>query len=49
MKAGDRIWPGKGISTEVKLNGEVNLLIRHESDIMGIITDVASPAKKKAA
>jgi len=48
VKAGDRILFGKWSGTEVKLNGE-DLLIMKESDIMGIITGVAAPAKKKAA
>jgi chaperonin GroES len=48
VKAGDRILFGKWSGTEVKLNGE-DLLIMKESDIMGIITVVAAPAKKKAA
>jgi chaperonin GroES len=48
VKAGDRILFGKWSGTEVKLNGE-DLLIMKESDIMGIITVTAAPAKKKAA
>ena len=48
VKAGDRILFGKWSGTEVKLDGE-ELLIMKESDIMGIITAVAAPAKKKAA
>jgi chaperonin GroES len=48
VKAGDRILFGKWSGTEVKLNGE-DLLIMKESDIMGIITATAAPAKKKAA
>jgi chaperonin GroES len=48
VKAGDKILFGKWSGTEVKLNGE-ELLIMKESDIMGIITVVATPAKKKAA
>ena len=48
VKAGDRILFGKWSGTEVKLNGE-DLLIMKESDIMGIITGAAAPAKKKAA
>ncbi len=48
VKAGDRILFGKWSGTEVKLNGE-DLLIMKESDIMGIITGIAAPAKKKAA
>jgi chaperonin GroES len=48
VKAGDKILFGKWSGTEVKLNGE-ELLIMKESDIMGIITVVAAPSKKKAA
>ena len=48
VKSGDRILFGKWSGTEVKLNGE-DLLIMKESDIMGIITVVAAPARKKAA
>ena len=48
VKAGDKILFGKWSGTEVKLNGE-ELLIMKESDIMGIITAVDAPAKKKAA
>jgi chaperonin GroES len=48
VKAGDKILFGKWSGTEVKLNGE-ELLIMKESDIMGIITVVATPAKKTAA
>jgi chaperonin GroES len=48
VKAGDRILFGKWSGTEVKLNGE-DLLIMKESDIMGIITVTAAPAKRKAA
>ena len=48
VKTGDRILFGKWSGTEVKLDGE-DLLIMKESDIMGIITVVAAPAKRKAA
>jgi chaperonin GroES len=48
VKSGDKILFGKWSGTEVKLDGE-ELLIMKESDIMGIITAVAAPAKKKAA
>ena len=48
VKSGDRILFGKWSGTEVKLNGE-DLLIMKESDIMGIITGAAAPARKKAA
>src|SRR6201995_4947803 len=47
VKTGDRILFGKWSGTEVKLNGE-DLLIMKESDIMGIITTTAAPARKKA-
>src|SRR3974377_2285403 len=46
IQVGDRVLFGKGAGTEVKIDGE-DLLIMKESDIMGVITDVAS--KKKAA
>ena len=36
VKAGDRVLFGKWSGTEVKIDGE-DLLIRKESDIMGII------------
>ena len=53
VKAGDRILFGKWSGTEVKINGE-DLLIMKESDIMGVIEDVAAQSsggggKKKAA
>ena len=47
VKAGDRVLFGKWSGTEVKIDGE-DLLIMKESDIMGILEDVAS-GKKKAA
>ncbi|MDX8538487.1 co-chaperone GroES [Mesorhizobium abyssinicae] len=46
VKAGDRILFGKWSGTEIKLNGE-DLLIMKESDVMGVIENVA--AVKKAA
>src|SRR5580658_2070372 len=46
VKAGDRILFGKWSGTEVKIDG-VEYLIMKESDIMGVLVDVA--AKKKAA
>ena len=46
VKAGDRILFGKWSGTEVKIDGE-ELLIRKESDIMGIIE--SKPDHKKAA
>jgi chaperonin GroES len=53
VKVGDRILFGKWSGTEVKIDGE-DLLIMKESDIMGILTEVAAQsaggtAKKKAA
>jgi chaperonin GroES len=44
VKAGDRILFGKWSGTEVKINGE-ELLIMKESDVMGIIEEVAPAAK----
>jgi chaperonin GroES len=46
VKPGDRVLFGKWSGTEVKLDGE-ELLIMKESDILGVLEDVA--AKKKAA
>jgi chaperonin GroES len=46
VKAGDRVLFGKWSGTEVKIDGQ-DLLIMKESDIMGVIEQVAS--KKKAA
>jgi chaperonin GroES len=46
VKAGDRVLFGKWSGTEVKIDGE-ELLIMKESDILGVLEDVA--AKKKAA
>ena len=53
VKVGDRILFGKWSGTEVKIDGE-DLLIMKESDIMGILTEVAAQSaggtsKKKAA
>ena len=47
VRKGDRILFGKWSGTEIKLDGE-ELLIMKESDIMGIIDDVAIGAKKAA-
>ena len=47
VRKGDRVLFGKWSGTEVKLDGQ-DLLIMKESDIMGVLTDIA-PAKKKAA
>jgi chaperonin GroES len=46
VKPGDRVLFGKWSGTEVKIDGE-ELLIMKESDILGVLEDVA--AKKKAA
>ena len=46
VQVGDRVLFGKWSGTEVKIDGQ-DLLIMKESDIMGVLTDVAS--KKKAA
>ena len=46
VKPGDRVLLGKWSGTEVKIDGE-ELLIMKESDILGVLEDVA--AKKKAA
>ena len=46
VKPGDRVLFGKWSGTEVKIDGE-ELLIMKESDIPGVLEDVA--AKKKAA
>jgi chaperonin GroES len=47
VKNGDRILFGKWSGTEIKLDGD-ELLIMKESDIMGIIDDVAIKTKKAA-
>ena len=47
VKAGDVVLFGKWSGTEVKIDGQ-ELLIMKESDIMGVLTDVAG-SKKKAA
>ena len=46
VKAGDRVLFGKWSGTEVRIDGE-DLLIMKESDIMGVLDEVA--ARKKAA
>ena len=46
VKPGDRVLFGKWSGTEVKIDGE-ELLIMKESDILGVLEDVA--VKKKAA
>ena len=47
VKPGSRVLFGKWSGTEIKLDGE-ELLIMKESDIMGIIEDVAVATKKAA-
>src|ERR1700750_655953 len=47
IQVGDRVLFGKWSGTEVKIDGQ-ELLIMKESDIMGVLTDVAG-SKKKAA
>ena len=47
VHAGDRVLFGKWSGTEVKIDGQ-ELLIMKESDVMGVLTDVAG-SKKKAA
>ena len=47
LKVGDRVLFGKWSGTEVKIDGQ-ELLIMKESDIMGVLTDIAG-SKKKAA
>src|SRR5271163_4379535 len=47
LKAGDLVLFGKWSGTEVKIEGEDDLLIMKESDIMGVIEGKA--AVKKAA
>ena len=46
VKVGDRVLFGKWAGTEVKIDGE-DLIIMKESDILGVIEDVAT--KRKAA
>jgi chaperonin GroES len=46
VKPGDRVLFGKYSGTEIKLEGE-ELLMVHESEILGIITSTAAAAKKK--
>ena len=46
VKAGDRVLFGKYSGTEIKLDGE-ELLMVHQSEILGIITSTAAAAKKK--
>src|SRR3954452_2850206 len=46
LQVGDRVLFGKWSGTEVKIDGQ-ELLIMKESDIMGVLTDIAT--KKKTA
>ena len=48
VKDGDRILFGKWSGTEVKIDGEV-LLIMKESDILGVLENHEGKSKKKAA
>ncbi len=48
VKAGDRILFGKWSGTEVDLDGE-ELLIMKEADIMGVLKNAKSSAKKRKA
>jgi chaperonin GroES len=48
VKVGDRVLFGKWSGTEVKIDGE-DLLIMKESDIMGVLEEMAAGGKKKAA
>ncbi len=47
VKSGDRVLFGKWSGTEVKIDG-TEYLIMKESDIMGVMLDVATPKKKAA-
>jgi chaperonin GroES len=44
VKAGDRVLFGKWSGTEMRLDGE-DLLIMKETDVMGVIEDVAAVAR----
>jgi chaperonin GroES len=46
VKVGDRVLFGKWSGTEIKIDGE-DLVVMKESDIMGVLEDVA-PARKAA-
>src|SRR5262249_5775199 len=48
LEVGDRVLFGKWSGTEAKIDGEA-LLIMKESDIMGVLTDVAGFKNKVAA
>ena len=47
LKAGDRVLFGNWSGTEVKIDG-VEYLIMQESDVMGVLIDVAGTRKKAA-
>jgi chaperonin GroES len=47
LKAGDRVLFAKWSGTEVKIDG-VEYLIMKESDVMGVLMDVAGTRKKAA-
>jgi chaperonin GroES len=48
VKEGDRVLYGKWSGTEIKIDGD-ELLILKESDIFGIVEDVAESKGRKAA
>jgi len=48
VKKGDRVLYGKWSGTEIKIDGD-ELLILKESDILGVIEDVAESKGRKAA
>src|ERR1700752_5101794 len=47
LRSGDRVLFGKWSGTEVKLDGE-ELIIMKESDVMGVIEQHDTPARKVA-
>jgi chaperonin GroES len=47
VQSGDRVLFGKWSGTEIKLDGE-ELIIMKESDIMGVIDQIATQKKKAA-
>jgi chaperonin GroES len=48
VRTGDRVLFGKWSGTEIKIDGE-GLVVMKESDIMGVIEDVAARSKSMAA
>jgi chaperonin GroES len=48
VRTGDRVLFGKWSGTEIKIDGE-ELVVMKESDIMGVIEDVAARSKSMAA